>query len=200
MSDNPNAFPGFVPCGEGGQGEYKGRLVRAVHPAADGTAVYKYSVVKRDGGVDATTGFQTVIAAGDTDVPYGIVVSMDPEPTSLNTHYCVASTRRVLLIALFDDQLWFKAVGDDVGLTLDATHIGYNAIQETSGITASTITGHSNLRLDSSAVTTTGTQSGANYRIVALDSTLGQSIVDGDKYKVFICRANYSQDKDTTGV
>lgn len=195
MADNPNAYPGLVPCSEGGQGNYKGRLERCVHPATDGTAVHKYSVVKRDGGADSVTGKQTVVAAAGTDTAYGIVVGMEPDPTDLNTHYCKASTRRVLLVAPWDDQLWFKAIGDDVGTTLDATHTGLNVDIQLG--TDSTITGHGNDRLDSSTVNTTNT---LTVRLVKLDETVGQSFVDGDKYKVWVCKANLSQDKSTTGV
>lgn len=194
MADNPNSYPGFVPCGVGGQGEYKGTLRKLVHPAADSTAVYKYSFVKYDGGADATTGLKTAIAAAGTDTPCGIVVGMEPDPTDLNTHYCKASTRRVLLVAT-DPTVYFKAIGDDVGTTLAASHSGLN-VDRVAG-TPSTITGHGNGRLDSSTVDTTAT---LTVRIVGLDETVGQNIGDTDKYKVYVCKANLHQDSSTTGV
>ena len=196
MADNVNATPGFVPCGVNGQGEYKGSVNRYVHPAADGTAVHKFSVVKRDGGADASTGLPTAIAAGDTDTPCGIVIGMVPDPSDLNTHYCKASTRRILLVA-DDPGLYFKAIGDDVGETLDAAHVGENVTQETAGITPSTLTGNSLVRLDSSTSATTNT---LTIRLVKLDETVDRSVVDGDKYKVWVCKFNLHQDSSTTGV
>lgn len=196
MSDNTNATAGFIPCGVNGQGEYKGTPSRMVHPASDGTAVYKFQPVKRDGGADSTTGLPTVIAGADTDTFCGIVVGMEPDPDDLNTHYCAASTRRVLLVA-DDPNLHFKAIGDDVGETLDATHVGQNVIPETSGITSSTLTGNSLIRLDSSSSDTTNT---LTIRLVKLDEAVDRNIADGDKYKVFICKWNLHQDTSTTGV
>jgi hypothetical protein len=196
MSDNPNYTPGFVPVGTGGQGEYKGSVHRYVHASDDSVAIYRYAPVKRTGAADATTGLPVVAAIADTDTPCGICVGFEVLPSSLNTMYCVASTRRVVLVA-DDPNLEFIGVGDDVGETLDVAHSGENVIPETSGVTASTISGNSNIRLDSSSSDTTNT---LTIRLVKIYEEPGQNIATGDKYKKWVCRFNLHSETSTTGL
>lgn len=202
MSNNPNAYAGMVPCGVMGNGDYRGRLSRYVHTAADSNPIYKYQFVARTGAGDSTSGLPVVSTLSNvySDIT-GIVVGMEPVAyPSLNTMYCPASTYRVLLVA-DDPVLWFTAIGDDVGTTLAISHQGQN-IQYTPG-TPSTITGHSNDRLDSSTVGTAaqdGSSHNRNIRLVKLSEIVGRNIGTTDMYKVFICNINTQMSSETDQV
>lgn len=201
MADNPNSYPGYVPVGVKGQGEYKGTVNRYVHAANDGVALYKYMPVGATGAADATTGLPVCAALTNVyDDPVGIVVGYEVLPQSLNTLYVTASTRYVVLVA-DDPTLEFVAIGDDVGTTLDITHERQN-VQYTA-TTATTSNGNSNARLDSSTVGT-GSQDGSSHnrtvRILSIYEDPSQSLTDGDKYKKFRCKFNNHADTDTTGV
>ncbi len=196
MADNANSSPGPVPCNSNGRGSYNGTVNRYVHASGDAVALHKYHAVKRTGAADATTGLPVVAKAADADTPCGLVVGFEPNPATINTLYCPASTRMVILVA-DDPDLHFVAVGDDVGETLDALHAGENVTFEDSGFTPSTTNGTSQLRLDSSTSDTTNT---LNVRLVKLVEEPSQNIADGDKYKKWVCRFNLHQESSTTGV
>lgn len=156
---NADAAFGFRPVNRDGS-PYNGATLRAVIPAADGTATFIGDAVKLNGSSDE--GYPTVIQAAAGDPVFGVVTAFEADPDGLGNQYRLASTKRWCQIAPVDST-YFEVQSDDDTTALAEAAVGLNANFIVGS--GSTAYGTSAMELDSSSAATTST---LDLQIVAL--------------------------------
>lgn len=170
---NTSRINGFRPVMHLNGSPYNGQARKYFIPATDGTAVYVGDVVKLAGSADTDGTCPTVALCGVTDVPVGIVVSVERNMDNLNIGgtYRAASTARYVWVADSPD-LVFEAEASDG--TPAATEIGLNVSHATG--TPSTTFARSGAYIDFDTDATTST---LNFQIVGFvarpDNEVGAS-------------------------
>ena len=149
---NSDAPFGFRPIGRNGA-PYNGPLHRVYVPSTDTTtAIFVGDIVKLAGSA-STDGYATAtIVTGVTDVPYGVVTSVEVNSGDLTKQYKPAGAvagGNYLKVVLCDEAV-FEVQADGV---MEAADVGGN-IDFVLGA-GSTVTGMSGYELDASALTTT---------------------------------------------
>lgn len=175
---------GLIPCNRNG-GAYDGSVNIYYIPSTDGTAVAVGDVVKLAGSADAD-GIPTVTRGTAHADMVGIVVGFKVDPSYLDLpNYRTASTARYAYVA--DDPNLFAIVQEDsVSASLAATSVGLNADIIVTAVPSS-VTGVSNIELDSDTATTTATM---DLQIVRLFNAPDNAIGTNAKW---IVKMNVSQ-------
>lgn len=156
---------GFRPVRLASGSPYNGQATSCVIPASDGTATFVGDFVKLAGGEDTTEAMPTVIQAAAGDRLYGVIVGFEADYSDLTVKYRLASTKRVVRVALalpgtvFEGQADGAVVAGDTGQLCDIV-VG-------SGDTA---TGRSAMEID---ISTKGTASG-QLQIQSPSKTVGE--------------------------
>lgn len=182
---------GLIPCNRNG-GVYDGSVQIYYVPSTDGTAMAVGDAVKLAGSADAD-GIPTITRATAGDIPVGIVIGFVPQSGYEDLpNYRAASVARYVLVA-DDPDVFFVIQEDSVGGALAATSVGLNADMVFAA--PSSVTGLSNVELDSSSADTTNT---LDLQIVRLYNVADNAIGDNAKW---ICKFNTHQyAKSRTGV
>ena len=168
---------------------YNGATRRAVHAAGDSVELFVGDLVKLTGAGDATDNLPVVAQAAAGNSVCGVVVGIEPDYSDLEKHYVVASTRRIVHVAM-DPNLIFEVQEDSTGGSIAVASIGLNTdVVVGSG---STTTGASAMELDSSDVGTSAGQLKLLQLAQREDNTLG----DNASWEVMIAE---HQLRDTVG-
>lgn len=141
------------------------QMVKCYHASGDGTGLFIGDLVVSANTTDATTGLPIVTQAGNTGVPFGVVVGVNPiqgvaiGSENLNRVYCPASVGMYLDViidpnATFEIQSSGTVAGSDMGkyANILTTPVG------------STVTGNSGMQMNEASVT--GTLAGAQMLIL----------------------------------
>ena len=144
--DRPN---GFRPVGSLSGSDWSAKVIKCISDANNlfiGDIVIKNAAASGGwSGVDRS-------ANGATDVPFGVVVGFEPNPSSLGNNYHTASTTYGVYVCI-DPMVVMEAQCDGVGTVATATDVGFNYdYTVTAGTTTS---GASNMEVDSSSGVTT---------------------------------------------
>ncbi len=146
---NPDAPFGFRPIGRNG-GPYNGPLHRVYIPTTSTTTDTFVGDIVRLTGTASTDGYPAVdVASAVGNVPYGVVVGFEANPSDLSLQYAKKGVARYAKVVLCDEAV-FEVQADD---TMALADVGGN-IDYVLG-SGSTVTGMSGYELDASAVTTT---------------------------------------------
>lgn len=160
-------------------GGLQGQVERFYIPSTDATAVYVGDIVKLAGSADVN-GVATVARfAANTDLPIGVVVGFEVDPTNLNapSQYRAASTARYALVSVSPDVVYeVQATGTTV-----VADVGLNAgVTFTAG---SSSTGISGMELDATTKATTAT---LPLKILGWVQRPDVDIADGTSMKVHV--------------
>jgi len=146
---NPDAAFGFRPIGRNG-GPFAGQLHRVYIPTTSTTTNIFVGDPVRLTGTGSTDGYPAVdVVSAVANVPYGVVVAFEANPSDLSANYHTAGNARYAKVVLCDEAV-FEVQADD---TMALNDVGGN-IDYVLGA-GSTVTGLSGFELDASAVTTT---------------------------------------------
>lgn len=146
---------GFIPVGSL---NYNTGLIKPFYiPSSNATNTALYDVVK-----SSTSGSTTQVAnvpaglegcvriSGINDVPVGVVVGFEPDPSYLEQTYRTASTARIVFVN-YDPQVVLEAQEDNAGAaTLDVSRLGTPV--DVSIAAVDTTTGTSSMQISSAAL------------------------------------------------
>jgi hypothetical protein len=186
---NADAAFGFRPINMDGS-PYNGGTQRC-HIATTATAaVFVGDPVKISGA--SSQGYPGVVQAAAGDPVYGVVTSIEANPSDLSLQYRAAATDRFLKIVVADGSKYFEIQSDDDTTALAEAGVGLNA----NFIVAvgSTVTGLSGVELNSDGAAATST---LDLQIIALVDRADNLLADtGSANKNVIVRFNDTQNKN----
>lgn len=144
--DRPN---GFRPVGTLSGSPWTSQVVKCISDADDlflGDIVIKNAAASGGFmGVDRSTN-------GTTDIPLGVVVGWEPNPSALDRKYHAASTTYGVYVCI-DPTVVLEAQCDGAGTVATAAEVGLNFDYTTTA--GSTTSGASNMEVDSDSSATT---------------------------------------------
>lgn len=164
---NPNSPLGFQFRGTSSGAPSAVQTQLAAHAVGDSVALYPGDLVTMSNATDATTGLPVVKQAGNADVPFGVVVGVNPirgvavGSENLNRLYCPASTL-MLINVITDPNAEFEIQSNG---TVASSDMGKYA-NIVASPTGNTTYGTSGMQLSESSIT--GTLAGA--QMVVLDT------------------------------
>jgi hypothetical protein len=178
---NVNAPKGFVPVRHLDGSPWNGMSEAFLIPSSDATAVFVGDIVKAAGssgaagtvvnGLDvegmATVALATAGTTGQDIV--GIVVGFAPDLTNLALKHRAASTNRVAYVVT-DPTVVYEVQEDADTTPIAAASISLNVPYTTTA--GSTVTGMSQMEIDSSAVATTAT---LPFKLIGLTKKVGNA-------------------------
>jgi hypothetical protein len=186
---NADAAFGFRPINMDGS-PYNGGTQRVVFATSATAASFVGDPVKIAGS--SINGYPTVAQAAAGDPVYGVVTSIEANPSDLSQQYRLAATQRFAQIVVADGSKYFEIQSDDDTTALAEAGVGLNANFIIA--TGSTTTGLSGVELNSDGAAATST---LDLQIIALvdrpDNLLSGT---GSANKNVIVRFNDTQNKN----
>ena len=132
---------------------------------------------------------------GATDIPVGVVVGFQPNPTALGNLYHAASTSYFVYVNT-DPNVIIEGQGDGAGTVVVAADVGLNIDYITTA--GSTTSGASNMEVDSSSGATTAA---TPLKIIGLVDTPDNAVgVANQKFKLIFNMHAFKSDAGTAGL
>lgn len=194
-ADSPN---GFKPVGTLSGSPWQG-AIRKCYSDADNLFMGDIVIKNAAGTAGYGTGGAYVAVDrstnGATDIPLGVVVGWEPNPSSLSALYHTASTQYAVYVCTSPDVI-LEAQGDGAGTVAVAADVGLNYDYVIAA--GSTTTGLSNMEIDSSSgVTTAATPLKLLGIVDSPDNTAGAA---NQRMLVMFNMHAYKSDAGTAGL